>query len=107
MSEVQGYVFSFVQEARQENEVQARTSGKSNSWLMAFAKLMGEVLNNVSEQMMDKAKEIDAAAKSEEPANELTAELTALSQLFKMISEACNNVIKSVGEGNQSMARKQ
>jgi hypothetical protein len=108
MSEVQGtYTFSFVQETQQEEIARARTSGKSNSWLMAFASLMGKVLNNISEQMMAKAREIDAAAEQEKPANELTAELTALSQLFKMVSEAVNNVIKSVGEGNSAMARKQ
>lgn len=108
MTDVQAtYTFSFVQETQQEEIARARTSGKSNSWLMAFAKLMGEVMNNVAKQMMEKAKEIDAAANNKEPANELTAELTALSQLFKMISEAANNVIKSVGEGNSSLARKQ
>lgn len=107
MSEVQGFSFSFVDNVRQEGEIQARTSGKSTSWLMAFAKVMGDVANNISEQMMDKAKEIDAAAKSDKPSNELTAELTALSQLFKMVTEATNNVIKSVGEGNASLARKQ
>lgn len=107
MSEVQGFVFSFVENVRQEAQAEARVSGKSTSWLMAFAKLMGEVANNVAEQMMDKAREIDAAAENEEPSNELTAELTALSQLFKMITEATSNVIKSVGEGNTSMARKQ
>jgi hypothetical protein len=107
MSEINGFSFSFVQNVKDEAQIQARTAGKSNGWLMAFAKLMGEVANNISEQMMDKAKEIDAAAKKKDPSNELTAELTALSQLFKMVTEATNNVIKSVGEGNTSMARKQ
>src|SRR5688500_4330626 len=96
-NDVQSFSFSFVQETQQEETARARTSGKSNSWLMAFASLMGKVLNNISEQMMDKAKEIDKAANDKKPANELTAELTALSQLFKMVSEAVNNVIKSVG----------
>lgn len=108
MSEVQStYTFSFVREVQGEEIARARTSGASQSWLMVFAKLMGDVMNNIAEQMMDKAKEIDAAAKNEEPANELTAELNALSQLFKMVSEATNNVIKSVGEGNSALARKQ
>jgi len=110
MADIQGFVFSFVQNVQDEGRIQAtqaRTGGASTSWLMAFAKLMGEVANNIAEQMMDKAKQIDAAAKSEEPANELTAELTALSQLFKMVTEATSNVIKSVGEGNTSLARKQ
>lgn len=110
MSDIQSFVFSFVQNVQDEGRIQAnqaRTGGTSTSWLMAFAKLMGEVANNIAEQMMDKAKEIDAAAKKEEPANELTAELTALSQLFKMVTEATSNVIKSVGEGNTAMARKQ
>jgi len=108
---IEGFVFSFAQnvqdEARVEAKAQARTSGGSTSWLMAFAKLMGEVANNIANQMMDKAKEIDAAAEKEKPSNELTAELTALSQLFKMVTEATNNAIKSVGEGNQALARKQ
>lgn len=107
MSEVQSFSFSFVQNVQREALAEARVSGKSTSWLMAFAKLMGEVANNISHQMMAKAREIDAAAKDEKPSNELTAELTALSQLFKMVTEATNNVIKSVGEGNSSLARKQ
>ncbi|NLG58815.1 MAG: hypothetical protein GX538_01460 [Gammaproteobacteria bacterium] len=110
MSNIQSFTFSFVQNVQDDARIQstqARTSGASTSWMMAFAKLMGEVANNIAEQMMDKAKEIDAAAKNEEPANELTAELTALSQLFKMVTEATSNVIKSIGEGNTSLARKQ
>ena len=107
MSEIHNFIFSYVENVRQEAQTEARVSGKSTSWLMAFAKLMGEVANNVADQMMAKAREIDKAAKDEKPSNELTAELTALSQLFKMVTEATSNVIKSVGEGNTSMARKQ
>jgi len=108
MTSIEGsFSFNFAENTLQELQNKAQMSGKSGSWLVQFATVMGEIANKISDQMMEKAGEIDTAAENEEPANELTAELTALSQLFKMLTEATNNVIKSVGEGNSALARKQ
>lgn len=110
MSNVDGastYNFSYADNTLQELTTKARTSAQTGSWLVALATIMGEIANKMSTQMIEKAAEIDTAADNKEPANELTAQLTALSNLFKMFTEATNNVIKSVGEGNSSMARKQ
>ncbi len=110
MSNIDGnssFNFSFAENTLQELTNKAQSSAKTGSWLVALATIMGEIANKMSTQMIEKASEIDTAADNEEPANELTAELTALSQLFKMFTEATNNVIKSVGEGNSAMARKQ
>ena len=107
MSQVQGFSFSFVENVRQDNAIQAKHGLKGGSWLVAFATAMGKIANDINKDMMALAKKIDQAQKDKEPANELTAQLTALSQLFKMVTEATNNVIKAVGEGNTSLARKQ
>lgn len=107
MSAIEGYVFSFVEDARAERENQAQLAKYGGGWLVSFALAMGEVMNKINDEMMGLAKELDKAAEGDEPANELTALLTAKSQLFKMVSEATSNAIKAVGEGNTSLARKQ
>lgn len=107
MNELQGFSFSYVEGVRQENMIKAKHALKGGSWLVAFATAMGKIANQINNDMMQLAKKIDQAQESKKPANELTAQLTALSQLFKMVTEATNNVIKAVGEGNTSLARKQ
>lgn len=110
MSNVDGassFNFNYADNTLSEMTQKARASAQTGSWLVALATIMGEIANKMSTQMIEKASEIDTAADNEEPANELTAELTALSQLFKMFTEATNNCIKSIGEGNSALARKQ
>jgi hypothetical protein len=98
----------------------------SGSWLVALAKAMGEMTGDHLQKMMQaqdrmedsKVDDADLKGKSEEEQSQIKqekgkeftqaqAEFQAESKLFAMCSEATSTVLKSVGEGLSSMARKQ
>jgi hypothetical protein len=105
-----------------------KEKSKSGSWLVALARAMGEMTGRHLTKMMDaqdamEASEVDetsdkwknASEKEQsemkkEAGREFTkaqAEFQAESKLFSMCSEATSTVLKSIGEGLSSMARKQ
>jgi hypothetical protein len=116
---------SLLNECSKDDEAAKAKSG-AGSWLVALAKAMGEMTGNHLQKMMqaqDKMEkseatdeELEGKSKEEqskikqEKANDFTiaqAEFQAESKLFAMCSEATSTVLKSVGEGLSSMARKQ
>ncbi|MEN1956857.1 hypothetical protein WCE34_04650 [Luteimonas sp. MJ204] len=99
---------SFVANATTMREAEAKlASARGGGWLIALAQVLGKIADNMGEAIVAKAKEIDTAGPDADNINELNAELTAMSQVFKMFMEAASTVIKTIGEGNASMARKQ
>lgn len=84
-------------------------SGKSTtgetSWLHAIAEAMGKKVGELAESMVEHANKVG----NDDPkvAAEASAKLTADSQLFSMYMNALSTVLKSIGEGNTAMARKQ
>jgi hypothetical protein len=108
-----------------EDDKKAKSNG-SGSWLVALAKAMGEMTGEHLQKMMQaqdrmedsKVDDADLEGLSDEEASQLKqekgkeftqaqAEFQAEAKLFAMCSEATSTVLKSVGEGLSSMARKQ
>ena len=75
--------------------------GGSEGWLEALAKALGDKLN----QSADSLKSAAGAVNADNPGQ--TTELSAKAQEFAQFMDAVNNVIKTLGEALDSMARKQ
>ncbi|MCG7992981.1 MAG: hypothetical protein JAY99_11355 [Candidatus Thiodiazotropha lotti] len=109
-----------------EDDQKTKPNSGSGSWLVALAKAMGEMTGDHLQKMMQaqdrmedsKVDDADLKGKSEEEQSQIKqekgkeftqaqAEFQAESKLFAMCSEATSTVLKSVGEGLSSMARKQ
>lgn len=122
MSDIQNFSFSFIQnvQAQRAGEAQsARASAQGGSYLMALAVMLGEIADKMLDRIMDLADQLDnlqdkkadiknggddAGGMGE---NKLTAELQAQTQIMNMFMQAMNTVIKSVGEANRDVSRKQ
>lgn len=117
--------FSHVQnvERAMNNAVDSTNSGKT-SWLAAIAVALGKIQGQTAANMMNITDKLDAnAAKTAKlgdsnsdnnkrqvlaaEANVLNARLQGESQMFKIQSETTSTVIKAIGEGNSTVARKQ
>ena len=81
-----------------------QTSGKS-SWLHAIAEAMGKKVGELATSMTQHAN--DVGSSNAKKAAGASAKLTADSQLFSMYMNALSTVLKSIGEGNAAVARKQ
>ena len=84
------------------------SSSGGESILMKIAKALGAAMDEKMEKMAETS---DAIGKLDDDDNkgygQLTAELTALGQELKMLTEALNNSLKSIGESGSILARKQ
>lgn len=122
MADVQTYSFSFVTnvQAQRATEASASAGGKGNgSYLMALAIMLGQIADKMLDRIMDLADQLDnlqdqkAKIKNDnkDPGgmgeNKLTAQLQAQTQIMNMFMQAMNTVIKSVGEANRDVSRKQ
>lgn len=70
-------------------------------WLEALAKALGDKLNQAADSLKNAAGSVNA----DNPGQ--TTELSAKAQEFAQFMDAVNNVIKTMGEALDSMARKQ
>lgn len=107
--------FNSVAEADRGSESKAARG----SWLVALATMLGKMADRLGDAIVDQAQKIDtemnrqakARSDGEEVSDsnltQLNAELTAMSQQMKMLQESISTIIKSIGEGNSSIARKQ
>lgn len=87
----------------------ANNNGGEN-WLAALAKALGAIAGRHLENSVELGKEITALSNGETGPGEmaeLTAEMQAETQMFKMAQEAATTIVKSVGEALQTTARKQ
>ncbi len=103
------WTVSWAADVQAEEVARAKTAsraGAGGSTLMKLALALGKIADNLVDKVLEKAKELDAAAGKGGNENQLTAEMQALTQIMKMFIEAMSNVIKSMGEGNSSVARK-
>lgn len=84
-------------------------TGTAGNWLMVLAKAMGEVSGEHLQTMVDSSREM-ASLTGEGQEKEFAtvqAEMTGASQIFKLTQESISTVLKSIGEGLSSVARKQ
>jgi hypothetical protein len=119
---------SLLNRCSQDEEKEKSKAEGSSSWLVALAKAMGEMTGDHLTKMMQaqenmensqvdegsdeykNATDEEKADMKQEAGREFTkyqAEFQAESKLFSMCSEATSTVLKSIGEGLSSMARKQ
>lgn len=98
------YVNELISNLNSLNLKSGETTGET-SWLHAIAKALGEKVGQLAESMVKHADNVG----HDDPkvAAEASAKLTADSQLFSMYMNALSTVLKSIGEGNTAMARKQ
>jgi len=95
-----------------ESSGKSSKSGKggSSSWLIAMAKAMGKTAGEHAKKLADLSDQInnlqgsngDQASK----ASELQSQMQAEGQMFGMLQNAFANVLKSIGDGMSTMARK-
>lgn len=76
-------------------------AGGAQGWLMAMAKVLGQQLDKLGEDMTDMASRITKDTPG------LSAEFGVVSQQFGMLMNATSNAIKTVGESMGRMASKQ
>lgn len=119
MSEINSYTFSFVQNVQSQRQSEVQAAKGNGSYLMALALMLGEIADKMLDRVMDLAGDLDnlqdkkAEMKNDKKdpggmgENKLTAELQAQTQIMNMFMQAMTTVIKSVGEANKDVARKQ
>jgi type III secretion apparatus needle protein len=76
-------------------------SGSAPGWLRAIAQALGDQLNELAEEMEEKADAID----KEDP--KTMVEFQTVSQQFSMLMNTASTAIKTLGEALAGMARKQ
>jgi hypothetical protein len=85
--------------------------GGSGSVLMRIAQALGEMMDNKTNQMADKADKLGSFGsvdgKNMAQYNKLSSEMSALSQELKIIGEALNNTLKGIGDASSALARRQ
>jgi hypothetical protein len=105
-----------------ENSVSGAGGKKGESFLVAFAKALGKLMDGKMNKMMAISKEIDQKTTANNDANakaaedggaqkqavtsELSAEMQALGQELNILSQALANSLKTMGEANATLARK-
>lgn len=95
--------------AESDRTVEA-SAARSGSWLVALATMLGQMADALGKAIVEQAVAIDTAMAGgvgEDNLTQLNAELTAMAQQMKMLQETISTIIKSIGEGNSAIARKQ
>ena len=77
------------------------------SLLMRIAVALGSAIDEKMKEMDKLAGELEGLSGEDEGYGAKTAKMSALGQEMKMVSEALNNTLKSIGESASSLARKQ
>ena len=95
---MQELVENILQNLREEDQFggqrrQRRCQRRTELWLYAMAKVMGEKLDEMSDEMMTAAENID----KEDPST--TTRFTVLSQQFSIAANSASTGLKAVGEG--------
>ncbi|MGH8033279.1 MAG: hypothetical protein ACREO8_13215 [Luteimonas sp.] len=115
---IEGYNFSYVGTAETERTVEARSSlGNGGGWLRAIALVLGKIADSMGERMLDLAKQIDTLQRQQQDnpdatvggkgLTELNAELQVLGQQLGQMLQTMATIVKTIGEGNKDLARKQ
>lgn len=115
--------FSFNGTAQNEraSEAQNARAGGSNGggWLLAIALTIGKIADSMGERMLGLAEKIDTlqAKQAEDPKavdeatgdglTELNAQLQVLGQQLGQMLQMLSTIVKTIGEGNKDLARKQ
>lgn len=77
-------------------------AGAGESRLVRLALALGQVMDSKMDEMIEIGEAIDGT----DDTGKLSAQMQALSQELGLVASALNNTIKSIGEANTNMARK-
>lgn len=85
------------------------SGGGTGNWLAVLAKALGQTAGKHLKSMTELGSKMGGIDSKENPEEfaEIQAEFQAEAQIFKMFQEAIGTMIKSIGEGMASVARKQ
>jgi DNA anti-recombination protein RmuC len=117
------FTFSFNQSAEVERTNEARNAraggAQGGGWLMAIALTLGKIADAMGERMLKLAEKIDALQEKQEKdpsakdpetgdgLTELNAKLQVLGQQLGQMLQMLATIVKTIGEGNKDIARKQ
>jgi len=120
VTDIQKFIYSFIDNVRNEREGEVKGSAaRGMGWMAALAHVLGKIADNMGANLLDLAAGLDKiqSAKKADPKadpdfkgmreNELTAHMQAQTQIMSMFMQAMNTIIKSLGEANTAVARKQ
>lgn len=105
-----------IMEQSMQNEMEEATSGSSKAgsegggnWLAILARALGNTAGEHLKAMVDLGKKMGELDSTENPEAfaQIQSEFQAESQIFKMFQEAIGTMVKSIGEGMSTVARKQ
>lgn len=81
------------------------TSQGDNSWMSKVAEALAKAMTKLMDRMYNDAK--DMASDDKHTASEAKADFQVASQQYTMVVTAISTVLKTLGEANTSLARKQ
>jgi hypothetical protein len=109
-------IMKMVQEAMREETESASSSGSGGraskgggNWLAVLARALGSTAGEHLKKMVELGEKMGGLDSKENPEEfaQIQADFQAEAQIFKMFQEAIGTMIKSIGEGMSSVARKQ
>jgi hypothetical protein len=113
-NEMSGMMDMLRQSMQDETEGASKSSsgsggGGTGNWLAVLARAMGQTAGKHLKAMTDLGNKLGGIDSKENPEEfaKIQAEFQAEAQIFKMFQEAIGTMIKSIGEGMASVARKQ
>lgn len=113
-SDIMSGIMRMVQDAMREETESASSSssgGKAGdgNWLAVLARALGSTAGKHLKKMVELGEKMGSIDSKENPEQfaQIQAEFQAEAQIFKMFQEAIGTMIKSIGEGMSSVARKQ
>ena len=78
-----------------------RSGAGGGGWLVAFATAMGTLIEKAGQSLMDKAEAI-----GDKPTAADSTELTVQSQMYSMFINAVSTALKTMGEAQGAMAKR-
>ena len=106
-------IFDAVKDEMEGNKKCGGGKGDSGSWLEALAKALGKVAGekaakmvNISNQITELSSQGGSKEEQAQKSTELQSQLNGVSKEFSQFMETINNVVKGIGDGLTSVARK-
>ena len=108
--DIQDIVKNMAAAAKEGNEKGDRvgSKGKGGSFMRRIAEAMAKAMDGKIEEMEGLAKKMDAVKheKGKSDSTQINTDLTVATQEFSMMMQATANIIKTIGEGLSTAARK-
>ncbi|MGY0561319.1 MULTISPECIES: hypothetical protein [unclassified Luteimonas] len=84
------------------------SSAVGKGWLVAVAEALGKMADALGQKIEKQAAKLDSAIRADKKdVTEMNAKMQAMTQQMNMLMNAISTIIKTIGEGNTALARKQ